>query len=134
VTVGSDIEVFAARHRFAIVYDGECPFCSAYIRLVRLKAAVGKVELFDARYHRELVQQLRADGFEINEGMVVFSNGTVYFGEEAMHVLALQSTRSGLFNGLTAWAFSSRILSKILYPIFKLGRRTVLFLLGRSRI
>ncbi len=127
-------ETFASQHSFAIVYDGDCPFCSAYIRLVRLEAAVGRVHKFDARHQPELVQYLRANGYEINEGMVAIINGAIYFGEQAMHVLALHTTRSGAFNTLTARVFASPLLSKILYPVFKLVRRIVLFALGRSRI
>ena len=37
-------------HREAwLVYDGDCPFCSAYVRFVRLRDAVGTVHLVDAR-------------------------------------------------------------------------------------
>ena len=32
-----------------IVYDGDCPFCSRYVALVRLREAVGQVVLANAR-------------------------------------------------------------------------------------
>jgi predicted DCC family thiol-disulfide oxidoreductase YuxK len=134
MTPWRDFETFVGQHRFVIAYDGQCPFCSAYIRLLRLEAAVGRVDMFDARKHPELVQYLRANGYEINEGMVAIINGDIYFGERAMHVLALHTTRSGMFNSLTSRVFASPLLSKIFYPAFKIGRRFVLFALGRTRI
>jgi len=32
-----------------IVYDGECPFCRNYIRLMELRKTVGNVDLVNAR-------------------------------------------------------------------------------------
>ena len=54
-----------------IVYDGDCPFCSAYVSLLRLKSAAGPVTLTDARGHPDLVADLAARGFDIDTGMVL---------------------------------------------------------------
>ena len=35
--------------RASIVYDGDCPFCSRYVKLVRLREALGSVDLVNAR-------------------------------------------------------------------------------------
>ncbi len=35
-------------NKMVVVYDGECPFCRNYIRLMSLRKAVGDVELVDA--------------------------------------------------------------------------------------
>ncbi len=134
MTAWRDFETFVDQHSFAIVYDGHCPFCSAYIRLLRLEAAVGRVDMIDAREHPELVQYLRANGYQINEGMVAIIGGVIHFGENAMHVLALHTTRSGAFNTLTSRIFANPRLSKIFYPVFKIGRWLVLFALGRPGI
>ncbi|MFT5932039.1 MAG: putative DCC family thiol-disulfide oxidoreductase YuxK, partial [Hyphomonas sp.] len=32
-----------------IVYDGDCPFCSEYVKLLRLRDAIGPVSLVNAR-------------------------------------------------------------------------------------
>ncbi|CAN0407117.1 unnamed protein product, partial [Scytosiphon promiscuus] len=32
-----------------IVYDGECPFCSQYVKMLRIHESVGTVRLIDAR-------------------------------------------------------------------------------------
>ena len=35
--------------RAMIIYDGDCVFCSHYVRFVRLRETVGPVALIDAR-------------------------------------------------------------------------------------
>ena len=32
-----------------IIYDGECPFCSRYVKLMRLEETIGDIRLIDAR-------------------------------------------------------------------------------------
>ena len=40
-----------------IIYDGQCPFCSRYVRLVRLRDSLGQVELVDARNGGPIVDE-----------------------------------------------------------------------------
>ena len=68
-------------------------------------------------------------GLDIDQGMVLKFQGRVYYGSEAMHVLSLLSTRSGIFNRINFWVFRSRWLSRVLYPIFRTFRN--LFLKAR---
>ena len=53
-----------------LLYDGECPFCSAYVRMVTLRTAVGGVRLVDARVSDDsIVDKVTSRGFDLNEGM-----------------------------------------------------------------
>ncbi|MEM1391605.1 MAG: DCC1-like thiol-disulfide oxidoreductase family protein, partial [Pseudomonadota bacterium] len=54
-----------------ILYDGECPFCAAYVKMARLKSLSGHVELLDARQHPALVTEHASEGRDIDQGMVV---------------------------------------------------------------
>ena len=115
-----------------IVYDGECPFCSKYVRLIQLKKTVGYVELINAREDTAIKQKLKELSIDVNNGMVLIDGKDIYFAEDCIHRLALLSTSSTLFNRLNKLVFKHQILSKALYPIMKIGRKFILFIL-RSR-
>jgi len=115
-----------------VVYDGDCPLCSAYVSRLRLQETVGRLELVNAREHPELVASLDRRGYRLNDGMVVMAGEQIYYGSQAIHVLALMSSRSGWFNRLNYWIFRSRTLATVLYPGLVAGRRLLLWLLGRS--
>jgi predicted DCC family thiol-disulfide oxidoreductase YuxK len=118
-----------------IVYDGECPLCSAYVRMLRLRRAAGPVTLVDARdAGHPLVSRVRAEGLDLDRGMVVALGGRLHHGDAALTALALLTTPVGLFNRLTAWVFRSPTRARVLYPPMVAGRNLVLRLLGRRKI
>ena len=126
--------LLAFSNEMLLVYDGDCPFCSAYVRYVRVRAALGALRLVNARDGGPLIDSIRVRGIDLNEGMVLILGGQFYFGAECMHRLALMSTRSGWFNALNARIFSKPKLSRLLYPGLKFGRRITLWILGRSKL
>ena len=117
-----------------IVYDGQCPFCTAYVKLVRLREAAGAVELIDARGDHAILDAIRAQGLDLDEGMVVAINDEFHHGDRAMTLLAAMTTPSGVFNRLVRLGFSHRTVSRLLYPPLVLGRKLTLKLLGRPAI
>ncbi|MGD9805860.1 MAG: DCC1-like thiol-disulfide oxidoreductase family protein [Hyphomicrobiaceae bacterium] len=117
-----------------LLYDGECPFCTRYVVYTKAQSAFGGLTLLDARQHPTLVAEWRARGIELNDGMLLVANGNTYFGDEALHVLALASTRSDIFNRINALIFRSRLASHALYPIMRCGRNITLRALGRSKL
>jgi predicted DCC family thiol-disulfide oxidoreductase YuxK len=117
-----------------LLYDGECPFCSAYVRMQRLRAAGVDLALLDARDEPELVGEFAREGLDINEGMILRLRGETYFGGDVLHVLALLTGPTGAFNRLLAKLFSHRKVSRLLYPALRTGRNMTLRLLGRSRM
>ncbi len=110
-----------------IVYDGDCPFCSRYVRLVRLRENFA-VELIDARKAPEAARRY---GLDLNEGMIADVDGEVHHGSDAVWVLSLLSSGSGLANRVLARLFSSRTTARVIYPLMRLGRRAALRVLGR---
>ena len=117
--------------RSYIIYDGQCPVCSHYVRLLQLRDAIGVVELVNARDAHPLVQLVAASGYDLNEGLVFIHRGHTYFGEEGMTMMALLSSGSGLFNRLNGALFRRPWLTRVLYPVMKVGRRSLLWLLKR---
>jgi predicted DCC family thiol-disulfide oxidoreductase YuxK len=112
-----------------IIYDGDCPFCRAYVRLLRLQKAGGTVEMLSARSADSRIQAYWQQGHDLNAGMLGVLNQQVYAGADAMQVLASCSSGSDYFNRLHHAIFSRRRLSALLYPLLKFGRRLTLFLL-----
>ena len=117
-----------------IIYDGDCIFCQNYARLVRLRDTVGKVELLDARSGDPRIARYWREGYDLNEGMLFVYRGQVYYGSDAVHVLAGLSGSTSWFNRLNRAIFSSRGASTLLYPMLKLGRRLTLAARGKGLI
>jgi predicted DCC family thiol-disulfide oxidoreductase YuxK len=105
-----------------IVYDGDCPFCSRYVALLRLREHYD-VRLVDARKEPACAAQY---GLDLNAGMIVDLDGAVYHGARAMSLL---SRLSGAISPLRSeWVASA------IYPLLRLGRNASLKALGRGRI
>ncbi len=121
----------AAMH---VIYDGECPFCSAYVKLVRLREAAGKVVLLDARQPHPMVDKVLAAGFDLDEGMAMVIGDQILHGDEVIHRLALLSGPSGVLNRLNWWVFRSPTRSRLLYPLLRSGRNLALALLGHKQL
>jgi len=117
-----------------LVYDRQCPVCDFYCCKVRIADKVGKLRLIDARETSDIMEAITVAGMDIDQGMVLKLEDQLYYGSDAIHVLALISNHSGVFNRLNYWLFSSRYLSHLVYPILRALRNLLLKLLGRSRI
>lgn len=117
-----------------LLYDGECPFCSRYVRHVRLREAIGPIMLANAREHAPLLEEVRRLGFDVDTGMVLKLDGNYYHGADCIHALALLTTPSGWFNRLNSLVFKSSTAAKVLYPVLRTGRNLTLRLLGRARL
>ncbi len=115
-----------------IIYDGDCIFCQNYVRFLRLRKAVGDVELIDARSGDERVRHYWQAGYDLNEGMLFVHRGSVFYGAEAVHVLATLTGSQDWLNRLNGKLFSNAGVARLLYPALKLGRRLTLYARGRS--
>jgi predicted DCC family thiol-disulfide oxidoreductase YuxK len=117
-----------------LVYDGECPFCSAYVRYVRVRESLGRLHLVNAREPHPVVDEIRGRGLDLDEGMVLKLGDRFYHGADCVNVLAMLSTASGPFNRLNAAIFRSPTASRYLYPVLRAGRNAALHLLGRRKL
>ncbi|MGH8496230.1 MAG: DCC1-like thiol-disulfide oxidoreductase family protein [Gammaproteobacteria bacterium] len=117
-----------------LIYDRQCPFCDRYSRLIGIRKAVGDLELVDARQPGPGMERVTALGLDIDQGMVLIVGDEIYYGSDAMHALALMSSRSGSFNRVNHWIFRSRTLAGLLYPLMRSCRNLLLKLMGKSKI
>lgn len=117
-----------------IIYDGDCVFCSNYVRFVRLQETVGPVSLVDARSGDPTVGQYQKLGFDLNAGMLFIWRGVPYHAADAVHALASLSGSSTRFNRLNRAILSHRASARLLYPVLKFGRRAALGLRGKPLI
>ena len=67
-----------------LLYDGDCPFCSNYVRMMRLRKAAGPIALLNMRDHPELAAHHRAQGYDLNQGMLLHLDGCDYWGADAI--------------------------------------------------
>ena len=120
--------------KITLIYDGECPVCAGFSSWVRIRETVGELSLLDARTGPEIMQEITARGWDIDQGMVLKVGDELYHGADAMHVLSRLSSRSGIFNRLNFWLFRSRRFSQLIYPVLRALRNLLLKVLGKSGI
>jgi predicted DCC family thiol-disulfide oxidoreductase YuxK len=116
-----------------VVYDGECPFCSSYMQLYRIRART-QVHLIDARTSHPLVAEVKARRIDLDAGMAVRFNDRIYHGAEAMNLLAVLGSSDTAFNIANRILFRHKQLARLLYPVLVRGRLLTLRLLGRRLI
>lgn len=117
-----------------LVYDKECPVCDGYCQAIRIKESVGALKIVDARARSAVMDEITERRLDIDQGMVLKMGGDLYYGSDAIHALALISSRSGVFNRLNHWMFQSKTVAHMLYPVLRGFRNLLLKALGKSRI
>lgn len=117
-----------------LIYDRECPACNFYCQIIQIRNTVGELKIIDARETSDIMDEITIQGLDIDQGMVLKMGSELYYGSDAIHALALISSRSGLFNRLNYWMFKSTTLSKVIYPLLRFCRNLLLKVLGKSKI
>jgi predicted DCC family thiol-disulfide oxidoreductase YuxK len=117
-----------------LVYDKLCPACDKYCQRVDVEQLAGPLRLVDARQPSDVLAEITAQGLDIDQGMLVKAGGELYYGAEAIHSLALISSRSGIFNRLNYWVFGSARVSRLFYPALKICRNLLLKILCVTKI
>jgi len=117
-----------------LVYDKECPACNTYCKIIRIRETVGSLKIIDARKNSRVMDEITRSGLDIDQGMVLIIGEKLYYGSDAMHALALISSRSGIFNRINYWIFKSKSVSSLLYPVLRVFRNLLLKILGKTKI
>ena len=122
------------RPEILLIYDKECPACNAYCQIVRIRESVGDLKIIDAREQSDVLDEITDRGLDIDQGMVLKMGDQLYYGSDAIHALALISSRSGIFNRFNYWMFKSEVISSWLYPMLRFCRNLLLKILGKTKI
>lgn len=123
-----------SRPEIFLVYDRECPACNTYCQIIKVRETIGDLKIIDARKKSEILNEITRAGLDIDQGMVLKMEDQLYYGSDAIHTLALISSRSGLFNHFNYWVFKSKSVSSWLYPVFRFFRNLLLKILGKTKI
>ncbi len=123
-----------SREEILLIYDKECPACNNYCQVIRIREDIGELKIVDARENSQVLDEITKMGLDIDQGMVLKMGGKIYYGSDAIHTLALISSRSGIFNRVNYWLFKSKTLSFILYPVLRSCRNLLLKILGKTKI
>lgn len=118
--------------KIQLLFDGECPVCNYYSKKIDIED--GELIYVNARESSDLRNEVVAAGHDLDTGMVLKVGETIHHGSDALHVLALLSSREGLFNRFTAWLFRHPRLARALYPVLVACRNLLLRILGKQRI
>lgn len=102
--------------------------------MVKIRESVGELRIVDAREQSDVLDEITARGLDIDQGMVLKMGEQLYYGADAIHMLSLIGTRSGIFNRLNYWLFRSESVSRVLYPVLRFFRNLLLKFLGKSKI
>lgn len=124
----------AHERQVLLVYDRECPACEFYCRQARIDPAHGTLQRIDARKPSDILNKITHAGLDIDQGMVLGTNGRLYYGADAIHELALRAPRRGVFHRLSRALFGTPARAQLLYPILRTSRNLLLKLLGKSKI
>jgi len=129
------VEKVSAEDELAIIYDEQCPVCSAYSAAVEVdEKDASAVRRINARSGDALVQKARDAGLDLNDGMVVIHKGKLYHGADALNLMARLAPAEGFTNRVNRLLFSNTTVAHVSYPLLRAGRNTLLRLLGRSKI
>jgi predicted DCC family thiol-disulfide oxidoreductase YuxK len=122
------------KEEILLVYDKDCPACDNYCQVVRIRESIGELKIINARESSEILEEITQLGLDIDQGMVLKMGGVIYYGADAIHALALISSRSGVFNKLNYLLFKSKRVSAVLYPVLRFLRNLLLKILGKTKI
>jgi len=104
-----------SKESYCILYDGECPICSAMAERIATGNDAATVDKIDARHDSPIRRKATSAGLDLDYGIVVACGEKLLYGADAVHFLASKPQKSALLT-LLSLPFRLNILSHILYP------------------
>lgn len=118
------------------IYDGDCPICQTGASFYKVRQSVGKVVTVDARTEKNhpVLLEVNKARLNLDDGMVIKFNGTLYQGAAALHLMATLGADEGILNTINNALFKNEALAKTLYPYMRMGRNIALKIKGIGNI
>lgn len=69
---------------------------------------MGDLRIVDVRIKSAVMNEISAQGLDIDQGMVLKMGEQLYYGSDVLHTLALIGSRSGLFNRFNYWMLNQK--------------------------
>jgi predicted DCC family thiol-disulfide oxidoreductase YuxK len=117
-----------------LVFDGGCPFCRHFAELAELRSGIPGLTIRDGRSDHGLRRQLRQQGWELSQGAVVLTAGTlegpVLHGADAIQWICSRMRPSAALLQVLAPLLATPQRARRTYPLLLLARRLALGLRG----
>jgi hypothetical protein len=118
------------KQKITLYYDKQCPFCSKYANLLKLKENF-EITLKDARENLFEISLICLN-LNINDGFIVIYENNCFQGSKALGFLN-SAVDKDTFLGKLHFIFRyDNIFSKILYNVLFILRKIILFILRKD--
>ncbi len=118
------------KQKLTLYYDKQCPFCSKYANLLKLKENF-EITLKDARENQSEIS-LISGNLNINDGFIVVYKKDCFQGAKALSFLNSAVDKTTLLGKLHFFFRYDNLFSNLLYKLFFILRKIILFILGKN--
>ena len=118
------------KQKITLYYDKQCPFCSKYANLLKLKENF-EITLKDARENQSEISLL-CGNLNINDGFIVLYKSDCFQGAKALAFLNSAVDKTTLLGKLHFFFRYDNLFSNSLYKLFFILRKIILFILGKN--
>ena len=115
--------------KLKLYYDGDCPFCSRYADILRLRSCY-ELEVCNAREDQSY--NVCKKGIALDDGVILVVEQSCFQGVEALNMLLKICKYRGVFFSLHRIVFANAIIGNSVYWLFKLLRKVALYFKGKS--
>ena len=117
--------------KLTLVYDGGCPFCSAFAQRAELQGGLPELEIRDGRADHDLRADLASRGYRLANGAMLLEGDSIWHGSAAIAELNRRMSPSDALLQLLQQVFRDDGRADQLYPALLLARRLALAVRGQ---
>ena len=118
------------KQKLTLYYDKQCPFCSKYANLLKLKENF-EITLKDARENIDEISVL-CKNLDINDGFIVLYKNDCFQGAKALEFLNRAVDKTTILGKLHFFFAYENIFSRFLYKSLFILRKIALFILRKD--